>query len=77
MTQEQITKYTYCEKYMKQLELKMEAIEKVFPIQNYGCSSGSPSIEYILQDKHSKTHRAIMSSIRDAMKEVQTIIDSI
>lgn len=77
MTQEQITKYTYCEKYMKQLESKMEAIEKVFPIQNYGCGTGSPSIEYILEEVNRKTHRAIMSSIRDAMKEVQTIIDSI
>lgn len=62
---------------MKQLESREEAIKKAFPIQNYGCSSGSPSIEYLLEEINRKTHRAIMSSIRDAMEEVQTIIDSI
>jgi hypothetical protein len=77
MTQEQIIKYTYCEKYMKQLESKMEAVEEAFPSQNFGCSSGSPTIEYTLEKIHRKTYDSIRLSIRDAMKEVQTIIDSI
>lgn len=77
MKAEQITKYQYCEKYANLLIAKKESLDKIFPVQNFGCGTGQPIIEYKLEDIHRNTHALIMMAIKKAQEEVQKLIDEI
>lgn len=75
MTGEQVQKYEYCKKYLENLEAWKKKLP--FGCQNFGCGSGSPSIEFALQNAHSKMHQGVLKSIEETIDFVEQIIDEL
>jgi len=75
MTEFQITKYEYCKEHLNLLEKWKKNLP--FSIQQYGCGSGQPSVEFALEE----IHRDMFTNIRDLMDgatvKIQEMIDQI
>jgi len=77
MTKEQIVTYKYASGYLEYLKSKKNDIRKYFPNQRYGCSSGSPNIEFRLQEINLSTYQRILKALDSAIDEVEELIEKI
>ena len=75
MTKDQIEKWEYCNEYMQTLETYKKNLP--FGIQNYGCGTGRPSIEFTLEKIHKEMYNKIQQAMKEATNEVQKIIEEI
>lgn len=73
MTKGQIQTYEYCKKHLERIanwKGKLP-IEK----QQYGCGSGAPNIEHMLENIHIEMYNEIYAAMQDASLKIQKIID--
>ncbi len=77
MTKEQVVTYKYASKYLEYLKSKKDDIRKYFPSQRYGCSTGSPHIEFCLQEINLSTYLRILEALNSAIDEVEKLIEKI
>ena len=75
MTDKQITRYEYCKKYLSYLNKWKN--ELPFKIQQFGCGSGQPSIEYELEEIHNTMYNDIIDIIKEVIVEVEVKIEEI
>ncbi len=75
MTQDQITKYEYCDNHLK--FIKQIQKELPFKVQRYGCGSQVPNIEHELESIHRKMYQEVTAAINRAKENVEHIIEEI
>ena len=75
MTKEQITKFEYCKNHLERISVWKEKLP--FEIQQYGCGSSVPSIEYTLEKIHREMFEKVRGAMNEATDKVQEIIDGI
>lgn len=75
MTQDGIKTYEYCKKDLEQLKKWKETLP--FKIQNHGCGSQSPDIEYKLEDIHREMYREVIDALDKAIQKVEKEIEGI
>ena len=75
MTKEQITKFEYCKNHLECISDWKERLP--FKIQQYGCGSSAPSIEYTLEKIHREMFEKVRVTMDEANDKVQEIIDGI
>ena len=77
MTKEQVVTYKYTSEYLEYLKSKKDDIQKYFPWQRYGCGTGSPHIEFCLQELNLSTNQRILEALDSAIDEVEKLIEKI
>lgn len=75
MTQEQIKKWEYCNKYMTALE--NYKINSSVKSQHHGCGSQDPKITFELEAIHKDLYSAVFNAFIKAEEKVQKIIENI
>ena len=72
MTQDQIDIYKKCEKHLNDID---EYIKKIpFNIQKYGCGSGSPRIDFTLDNIHAEMYVSVISAMEKAKSKIEKIV---
>lgn len=75
MTDEQITRYKYCESYLNDLNIWKNKLP--FKIQQFGCGSSQPAIEFELEKLHRSMFEKIRTVMNNTIHDVKKKIDEI
>lgn len=75
MTKEEVEKYEYCKAHIGFVEGCKKGL--TFGVQKYGCGSGRPNIEYMLEEVHRKMYEKVIEAMNEARDEAQKIINAI
>lgn len=75
MTEEKIQTYEYCKEHIKKIDGFKEKLP--FGVQVYGCGTGSPRIEFELEELHREMYRSIITIIDETRAKIQLKIDKL
>ena len=73
MTKNQIETYEKCKKHLASINGWIEKIP--YNVQMYGCGTGSPSIDFTLDNIHAEMYNSVLKDMNDAKDKIQAIID--